>query len=61
MKMTKLAALRKSRGLTQTELANICGWKKSTISDYERGERNPNIEKLKILATALQCTITELI
>lgn len=61
MKMTKLAQMRKQRNLTQTELAEKCGWKKSTISEWERGTRNPNIEKLQILAHALDCTITELI
>lgn len=61
MKMTKLAAIRKSRGLTQIELADKCGWKKSTISDYERGEREPNITKLQVLAKALDCTVSDLI
>ena len=61
MKMTKLAEWRKKKGLTQTELAKMCGWKKSTISDYERGEREPNITKLEKLATALGCRISDLI
>jgi len=61
MKMVKLAEIRKSKGLTQTELAKILGCKKSTISDYERGERQPNLEKLQNLAKALDCTVNDLI
>lgn len=61
MKMTKLALWRKNKGFTQTELADKCGWKKSTISDYERGVRQPNITKLQVLAKALDCTVSDLI
>lgn len=61
MKMTKLAQVRKQKGFTQIELADKCGWKKSTISDYERGTRQPNITKLQVLANALDCKISDLI
>ena len=34
----RLAAMRKERGLTQTELAKALGLSQSMMSDYERGE-----------------------
>ncbi len=61
MKMTKLAEIRKQKGLTQEELAQKLGVKDITISRYERGERQLTIEKAQAIANALGCTISELI
>ena len=61
MKMTKLAEIRKQKGLTQEELAQKLGVKDITISRYERGERQLTIEKAQAIANVLGCTISELI
>lgn len=61
MKMTKLAQMRKAKGFTQTDLAKKLGCRTSTISDYERGARQPNITKLQNIANALDCRISDLI
>ena len=37
----RLRMLRKKRGITQTELADVIGVKKSTISLYETGKSDP--------------------
>ena len=45
-----LRRLRKQDGLTQTELGKALGLSYSTISMYERGEREPELEVLEIIA-----------
>lgn len=46
--------LRKSRGMSQEELALEAGMKRSYLSDLERGTRNPSVRALGRLAEALQ-------
>lgn len=58
----KIKYLRKSRGLTQGELADRCGWlSQSRIGNYERGIREPSFDDLKKIADVLSCPVTELI
>ncbi|MEF9974907.1 MAG: helix-turn-helix transcriptional regulator [Clostridia bacterium] len=45
-----LKALREARGITQEALADQIGVAKSTISMYEKGNREPNFETLEALA-----------
>lgn len=45
-----LRYLRKQKRLTQTELANIIGISRSTIGNWELGNRQPSIEDLIVLA-----------
>ena len=45
-----LRELRNNSKLTQTELANSLGLAFSTISMYERGEREPDFETLEAIA-----------
>lgn len=54
-------AYRAKRGLTQEELALITELAKSTISDIERGSKNPSIRVAKKLAKALHCSMDELV
>lgn len=61
MKMTKLAQVRKARKITQKELALRLGVKTTTISDYERGVRSPNMNKLKAIAEAIGCEMSEIV
>lgn len=39
----ELKDLRKSRGLTQEQLAHIVGLKKNTICSYEKKKRKPDL------------------
>jgi transcriptional regulator with XRE-family HTH domain len=51
---------RKLLGITQNELASKSGMHKAYISRLERGEENISLEKIFMLAKALQCKIPEL-
>ena len=59
--MKKLKEIRLARGMTQKELAAQIGMTGQTVYYYEAGEREPNLETLRKLATVLDCTIDELI
>lgn len=58
---TKLAAVRKSRNLTQLQLAEKAGVTQKDISRWEQGAIQPGTENLKKLATALDCKIDDLV
>jgi transcriptional regulator with XRE-family HTH domain len=57
----RLASGRKYRGLSQPELAEVTGLKKSSISRWERGESPIDVEALLALAQALEVGIAELL
>lgn len=44
---------RKRRGLTLQQVADLTGVELAAISRYERGEREPNVSKILVLARAL--------
>lgn len=56
----KIKKLRVFVNMTQKELAKKMGLSPSTVSMWEKGERNPRTEKLPELARALGCSIDEL-
>lgn len=47
-----LIRLRKSRRMTQVQLADASGLSQAAISNYEKGEREPDTEALKKLGKA---------
>ena len=49
----KIKILRKTRGLTQQQLAEKLRVKRATISNYEIGRRSPHIKELEDIAEAL--------
>ena len=49
-----LKRIRKSRGLSQQELADLLNTSKQVISRYERGERDPKTDMLFKLSDALK-------
>jgi len=57
----RLIAIRKARGLTQTQLADLVGVKQSSISYHETEGDAPSGEMLMHLATALKTTVDELL
>jgi len=59
--MKMLKQLRKQRGLTQSELGEIVGVAKSTLSLYETGTREPDIETLKKFADFFGVSIDTLL
>lgn len=52
---------RLEKNMTQAELADRLGIKRQRLSNYEVGIREPNIDTLKSLAKALDCTVDELL
>ena len=48
---TRLRQLRKSKKLTQEELADKCDVPRSTLSNYEIGRRTPHLRDLQKFAT----------
>ena len=51
-----LALIRKSKGFTQETLAKAVGVAKTTITGYERGNREPNIPMIFKLSEVLEVT-----
>jgi transcriptional regulator with XRE-family HTH domain len=50
---TQLRTLRKAQDMTQAELADIVGTKKSNISRLESGRYNPSLDLMVKVATGL--------
>ncbi|MER9444908.1 helix-turn-helix domain-containing protein [Mesorhizobium sp. M0340] len=66
MEMRKLvgknfARLRAASGLTQEKVAELANVSQQYISDLERGKRNPTLETLSDLATALGVSHLDLV
>lgn len=58
----RVRTLRRRAALSQQELANrIPGWDKSTASKVERGERRLLLAEAQLVATALECSVLELL
>lgn len=61
MYKNKIAKIRKEKGLTQEELADLVGVSVGYISHLENGtRRNPSILVMNNFAIALQKTVTEI-
>lgn len=56
-----LLEYRRKNDISQSVLAKKIGVTTAAISQYENGRREPNIEILKKMAKALECTVDELI
>lgn len=57
----RIALARKSRGWTQEDLGERSGHHKQSISEWERGNRTPQIDTLGKLADAFGITLEELV
>ena len=56
-----LRYLRKREGLSQAELAEKLNIKRSTVSSYEQGTREPNFEMLECIADYFNVNMSTLI
>jgi len=56
----KIKTVRKQKGLSQEQLAELVGYKVGTISKYEQGYRIPDIGMLRKIAVALECSLAEI-
>ena len=57
----KLQELRKQKGLTQEELAEILYVSRTAVSKWESGRGYPNIDSLKAISKLFSVTIDELL
>lgn len=57
----RIQEIRKSKGIKQKELAEKLGIAANTLSQYETGNREPDIETTKKIAKELGVTVDELI
>lgn len=59
----RIARIRRTRNLSQTELANQCGWEngQARIGNYERDKREPSLSDLRNLASALKVDLMDLV
>jgi ribosome-binding protein aMBF1 (putative translation factor) len=53
----QVATQRRARGLSQAELAELCGTTQSAIARLESGGRPPRIDTLLRVANALDCNL----
>jgi transcriptional regulator with XRE-family HTH domain len=56
-----LSRIRKQRGLSQADLADISGLTRRTINHYENRVSQPPFEKIEAIATALNIKTSELL
>ena len=56
-----LKLLRKERNLTQKELSVKCNLHINYIGMVERGERNPSLKNLAVIADAFDISLSELV
>jgi transcriptional regulator with XRE-family HTH domain len=50
----RLRRVRENRGLTQRELARLCGIGENQINKYENGGSDPSLANLKVIAQVLE-------
>ena len=57
----KIQLLRKQKGLTQEELADVLYVSRTAVSKWESGRGYPNIDSLKAIAKFFGVTVDELL
>ncbi len=57
----RLRSLRKRRGLTQVELADYLGLRRTYVSDLERGKRNVSLVTLEVIARGFKLSVSQLL
>ncbi len=56
-----LRSLRQQKGLSQEELAELCGIHRTYVGSVERGERNVSLSTLEFFAEALEISVPNLL
>ena len=58
--MNNIKHLRKEKGVSQQQLGDALGLKKSTVCKWETGVSNPGFKTLMKLSKYFECTVDEL-
>lgn len=58
---SQVRQLRKTRGLTQFDLAESCDLDRTYIGGIERGQHNPTLENIAKIASCLSVSVSELV
>ena len=53
--------MRERKGVTQIQLSELIGVPQSTIASWETDRSSPRVDRLPIIAKALDCTVDELL
>lgn len=56
----RVKELRVEKNLTQDQFAQLCGLHKNYIGMIERGERNPSLINIDVIARGLEISLSEL-
>ncbi|WP_153134683.1 helix-turn-helix domain-containing protein [Paraburkholderia agricolaris] len=56
-----IAELRRAKGLTQAQLAEMIDLEQEAVSRWERGTRVPTLLRLQQLSDALECSVDQLL
>src|SRR6266702_6219948 len=56
-----IAGLRRAKGLTQAQLAEMIDLEQEAVSRWERGTRVPTLHRLQQLSDALECSVDQLL
>lgn len=59
--MTYIQHYRELRGITQVVLAEKLGVSQGAVSNWENGDRKPDVFMMKRIAEILDCTVDELL
>lgn len=59
--MREIKVQRAMKGITQEELAKILDTTQGTISNWERGDTEPDINALKAMAKYFGCSVDDLL
>lgn len=59
--MNRIKEIRIERGIKQSDVAEFCRAAQSTVSGWESGRREPDVDTLAKLATLFNCTIDDLL
>lgn len=57
----RIRTLRKERGLSQEQLAELTGFHRNYIGMIERGERNPSLTNIEVFAKTFGMSLSELL
>lgn len=57
----RLRNLRKKKGLTQVELADYLGLRRTYVSDLERGKRNVSLLTMEVIARGFKLSVSQLL